>query len=465
MINLKTFATFLLEAVKLTPKELKKRATGGPNEGMLRLDILAKIVNDRDPLELEKGGSIVAANVSDVLASIEQFKKDGKAFEIKATDGKAYSSSDLGKSKAFGGGAGAGGGTTQTAIGEAAQCVWIAATLGEGYDKPADYFTDEILTKYFKRVSVGKTKLKEILEIDDSWRKSSHITSQFAVKNALVDSDMTFHRDDDVMKGIYKAKNTAFKNNDFKPLMDDKWNPGDIWAVEDGFSIKELDTSTVESLNDDILDLHLQKRLVGISLKKVSSAVQSVEKNVERPPQTADYKFLSGHIKALVRGEWYTTKANYITFAGGQVDIRANSAFGSHKSEIKGKKARGGGASWGVMQDASARIYGKSKELPKNTVLKKESQAIAKGDKKAIAKFTKMLQVHDNSILDSNVIKELNNKKRDAAVWIHGKLGGLYVLDLLQKGGKKANQFITQLVNYAGSATSDSSAYIILKEK
>ena len=55
MINLKTFATFLLEAVKLTPKELKKRATGGPNEGMLRLDILAKIVNDRDPLELEKG--------------------------------------------------------------------------------------------------------------------------------------------------------------------------------------------------------------------------------------------------------------------------------------------------------------------------------------------------------------------------------------------------------------------------
>ena len=109
--------------------------------------------------------------------------------------------------------------------------------------------------------------------------------------------------------------------------------------------------------------------------------------------------------------------------------------------------------------------YGKSNQLPKNSSLKKESQAIAKGDKRAIAKFTKMLQVFDRSILESDVIKELENKKRDAAVWIHGKLGGLYVLNLIQKGGRKANEFITQLVNYAGSSTSDSSAYVILKEK
>mgnify|MGYP007020163578 CR=1 FL=1 len=465
MINLKSFATFLNEATNLTPGELKKSATGGPNSGMSRLDILASIVKKRDPLELMKGGTVVVSKTNEVSAAIDQFRNDGKAFSFKGDDGKTYSTSDLKKSAAFGGGSGAGGGTKQTAIGEAAQCLWIAATLGEGYDKPADYFTDKILSKYFKKISVGKTSLNEILEIDDGWKISSHLTAQFAAKNAIVDNDMTFHRDDDVMKSIYSAKNIAFKNNDFKPLMDDKWNPGDIWAVESGFTINELDSSTVESFNDDILDLHLQKRLIGISLKKVRKDVKVVEKNVERPPDTQDYKFLSGHIKALVRGEWYTTKANYITFDGGQVDLRANSAFGSHKSEIKGKGARGGGASWGVMQDAAARIYGKSKQLPKNSVLKKEATAIAKGDKKAVAKFTKMLQVYDRSISDANVIKELNKKKKDAAVWIHGKLGGLYVLDLVQKGGTKANKWITQLVNYAGSSTSDSSAYIILKEK
>ena len=465
MINLKTFSAFLLEATNLTPGELKKSATGGPNAGLSRLDILSDIVKKRDPLELIKGGTVVVANTQEVLASIEQFKKDGKSFSFEGDDGKTYSTSDLKKSKAFGGGAGAGGGTKQTAIGEAAQCLWLASLLGEGYDKPIDYFTDDILSKYFKKISVGKTSLKEMLDIDDGWKTSSHLTAQFAISNNMVDRDMVFHRDDSVMTGVYKAKNIAFKNNDFKPLTDDKWNPGDIWAVEKGFSIKELNTSTVESFNDDILDLYLQKRLVGISLKKVSRGVQAVEKNVERPPQTQDYKFKGGHIKALKRGEWYTTKANYITFEGGQVDLRANSAFGSHKSEIKGKGARGGGASWGVMQDAAVRIYGKSKQLPKNSFLKKEAQAIAKGDKKAIAKFTKMLQVYDRSILELNVIKELKNKKKDAAVWIHGKLGGLYVLDLIQKGGKKANEFITQLVNYAGSSTSDSSAYVILKEK
>lgn len=465
MINLKSFSAFLLEATNLTPGELKKSATGGPNAGLPRLDILSVIVKKRDPLELMKGGTVVVSNTQEVLASIEQFKKDGKSFSFQGEDGKTYSTSDLKKSKAFGGGAGAGGGTKQTAIGEAAQCLWLASLLGEGYDKPIDYFTDDILSKYFKKISVGKTSLKEMLDIDDGWKTSSYLTAQFAISKNMVDRDMVFHRDDDVMKSVYKAKNIAFKNNDFKPLTDDKWNPGDIWAVEKGFNIKELNTSTVESFNDDILDLYLQKRLVGISLKKVARGVQAVEKNVERPPQTQDYKFKGGHIKALKRGEWYTTKANYITFEGGQVDLRANSAFGAHKSEIKGKGARGGGASWGVMQDAAVRIYGKSNQLPKNSSLKKESQAIAKGDKRAIAKFTKMLQIYDRSILESDVIKELENKKRDAAVWIHGKLGGLYVLNLIQKGGRKANEFITQLVNYAGSSTSDSSAYVILKEK
>ena len=104
---------------------------------------------------------------------MNSLKKDGKSFSFQGEDGKTYSSSDLKKSKAFGGGAGAGGGTKQTAIGEAAQCLWIAATLGEGHDKQIDYFTDNILSKYFKKISVGKTSLDEIFDIDDFFRNRS----------------------------------------------------------------------------------------------------------------------------------------------------------------------------------------------------------------------------------------------------------------------------------------------------
>ena len=38
MINLKTFSTFLLEATRLRPAQLKKDATGGPNKGTSRLE-------------------------------------------------------------------------------------------------------------------------------------------------------------------------------------------------------------------------------------------------------------------------------------------------------------------------------------------------------------------------------------------------------------------------------------------
>ena len=302
-----------------------------------RLEILDMMVKKQEPLTLTNGEQVIAANPEKVLASIAQFKKDGKTFKFAGLDGKTYSTTDIKKSAEFGGGAGAGGGTVSTAIGESAQCLWMVAMLAEGYDKPIDYFTDEILSKYFKRISVGKTSLSDILKIDEGWKVSSYLTAQYAIRENIIDRDMTFHRDDKVMKAIYASKNAAFKNNDFKPLPDDKWNPGDIWAVEKGFDVSSLDTSTLESYNDDILDAYLQRTCVGISLKKVKKSCKGVEKNVERPPETADYKFSGGHIKALKRGEWYTTKANYITYVGGSVDLRANSAFGSHKAEIKGK--------------------------------------------------------------------------------------------------------------------------------
>ena len=88
-------------------------------------------------------------------------------------------------------------------------------------------------------------------------------------------------------------------------------------------------------------------------------------------------------------------------------------------------------------------------------------------NKKAIKNFTKLLQNVDKKISEDEVKKEISNlgSEKEASVWIHGKLGGLYVIDRIVKGGQKANKFITQIINYAGSSTSDSSAYIKLSEK
>ena len=309
MLNLKSFYNFLTEGTSLTPAELKKSASGGPNMGVARIDILANKIRKQQPLALAKNaGEFLVLDIQAGLDAIEQFKKDNKPFKLIGAKGKEISSSDLFKTAEFGGGSGAGGGTASTAIGESAQCVWMAAMLDIGHAMPIESFTDKVLTKAFKKVSVGKTSIKEVLSIDDSWKMSSYLCAQYAIKNSIIEKGMSFHRDDKVMKAIYSVKNTAFKNNDFKPLPDDKWNPGDIWIADSDFKIEEISKATVEGMNDDILDLYLQKRLVGISLKKVSKGVTGVEKNVERPPETQDYKFTGGHIKALKRGEWYTTK-------------------------------------------------------------------------------------------------------------------------------------------------------------
>ena len=459
---MQSFKEFIVEDIKLVPSELNKLATAGPYKNQFRTDILADLIKKQIPLELLKGKDITIANVPETLEKIAQFKKDGKPFEMTGVNGRTITSSMLKKSKYFGGGAGAGGGTKQTAIGESAQCLWMAAMLDIGSAMPIEAFTDDVLKKAFKNVSVGSTSLQEMLEIDDSWKLSSYLTAQYAIKEQIIERGMRFHRDDKFMKAIYSASKKAFKNSDIKPLPDDKWNPGDIWAEEIGFSLGELDTTSAESLNDSILDLYLQTRLVGISLKKISKAVASVEKNVERPPMTADLKFSNGQIKST-KGSWSTTKANFIYFRGGDIDLRANSAFGSHKAEIQQPGSRGGGVGWGPMTDAAKRVYGNP--LPKNADIVKEAKIIVKGDSKAISKFTSMLQVYDKTISEDQVIEEIGVLGKNAAIWVHGKLGGLYVLDLIKRGGVKADQFITQIVNYAGSATAESSAYVVLKNK
>jgi hypothetical protein len=49
--------------------------------------------------------------------------------------------------------------------------------------------------------------------------------------------------------------------------------------------------------------------------------------------------------------------------------------------------------------------------------------------------------------------------------WIHAKLGTLYMIEAVERfGGKKTNRWITKLINYAGSKTEDSSAYVKIYE-
>ena len=461
MLNFSGFQP-LSEAVRMTPAQLLK-----PNgqTGEARIDILLRLIKSNQPLELAKGGTFLVTDIEHAVAGIEAWKKDKsetkKPIPLKGDNDAFITTSDLGKSKVFGGGGGAGGGTLNTKNTESHQCVMLQAMLDHGVQSQ-DYFTDKIMKDAYKKVFVDAS-LDEVLSVSDDWITSSYESAVLLFKNGYIKKDMTFHRGDKVMAEIYAKKTVAFKNNGFSPLKDDKWNPGDIWAVAKGFNVKkELGDDSVKTLNEDILQHFVQKRLIGISLKKVKKKAKHIEMNVERPPDVDDHKVKQILLQGAKRGDFWSTKGGAIVYDAGALLLKDNSAGGTVKAELKGKTARGGGAGWGILIDAGKQVFRKTVVSDKfKADVFGVAKKIEKGDKKSIEKFYKMYNhFYDDSLEDFSA----NLKKKDK-FWISAKYGVISICYMVSiNSGPKANRFITKIVNYAGSKAEDSSAYIKVYE-
>jgi hypothetical protein len=463
MISFSSFQP-LSEAVKLTPSELAK-----PNgvTGEDRIEILIRLIKSGKPLELAKGGTFLVTDIEHAMAGIEIYKKDNsdrkKPIPLKGDNDKFITSSDLGKSKVFGGGGGAGGGTLNTKNTESHQCVMIQAMLDHGIQSEEFFTNNDIIKNAYKKVFVDAS-IDEVLSVSDDWAHSSYESAILLIKNGYVNRSMTFHRGDKVMNEIYAKKTIAFKNSGFSALKDDKWNPGDIWAVAKDFNVKkELGTDSVKTLNLDILEHFVNKRLVGISLKKVKKKAKHVEMNVERPPDVDDHRVKQILLQGASRGDFWSTKGGTIIYDAGSLLLKDNSAGGSVKAELKGKTARGGGAGWGILIDAAKQVFGKS---PVSDKFKADifgtAKKIAKGDMKSIEKFWKMYNHFYSNDTYENFLVELTKKDQ---FWISAKYGVISICYMVSLNtGPKSNRFITKIVNYAGSKAEDSSAYIKVYE-
>lgn len=445
------------DLVKLTPAQLDK-----PNgkTGEARIDILARLVKDGVPLELAKGGTFTVVDVESALDQIKNW--NGKTpIALKGEGDKFITSNDLGKSKVFGGAqGGAGGGTLNTKLTESHQCVVLQAMMDHGMQTMEFFQDDEILKDAYKKVDVDAT-LDEVLSVDDNWFNSSYLSAQLIIKEGYVNKGMVFHRGSKTMIGIYLAKNQAFKNSGLGKFSDDKWNPGDIWAVAPDFKMSEIDTESVRALNKSILKLFSERRLVGISLKLVKKAGKAKVYNDQTPPDVDDHKLTKVLLQGEKRGEFWSSKGGTIVYDIGSMTIKDNSYQGTNKVEIKGKTARGGGASWGIIVDAAKQVFRGG--IPEHKVIKDLSNKIAKKkDKRSIEKMWKMY----NHFYKNTPREEFDEKlaTKDAG-WVSAKLGALYLCYAIDKNtGTKANRFITKLINYAGSKSEDSSTYVKVYE-
>lgn len=456
MENFKSFKP-IVEAVKMTPAELNKNnsITKEP-----RIDILIRLIQQEKPIELAKGGSVTIEKTDELLKLLIDFKKSqsNKKFAIPfmGIDGKNYTTSDLGKSSVFGGGGGSGGGSLNTKVTESHQCVMCQAMLDHGMHDE-DFFTADILKAAYKKTFVDAS-IDEVLGVEGDWFTSSHLSAMELIKNKYIHKSHTFHRNDKVMNSIYALKNIAYKNTNLKALKDDKWNPGDIWAVDKSFNIKDLKSDSVKSLNESILQLFADRTLVAISLKLVKKKAKLSEYNVKLPPDTDDHKLTKILLQGALRGDFWSNKGATIVYDDGKMALKDGSPGGSIKGEIVLKTARGGGAGWSIMQDASKMVFRKKLPDHKSGIFKIAQAISKKKDKKGLAIFFKMYNNFYKNETYEEFSKNLLSKDTN---WISSKLACLYVCYYLDINmGSKANRWITKIINYAGSKAEDSSSYI-----
>tara|TARA_Y100000310_G_scaffold65150_1_gene60678 strand:+ start:572 stop:1972 length:1401 start_codon:yes stop_codon:yes gene_type:complete len=454
----------ITEATKLTPSELEK-PNGLTKE--LRIDILSRLIRDKKPLELAKGGNFTVGEIEPALANCASFKKNsdhfGKSgFPLIATDGTEYKSNDLKKGKVFGGGIGFGGGSKDTARNESHNAAMMYAMVHAGSNNDIEYFDEKVIADAYK--DNGKANISAntdtILSTPGNWWISSYIISKFLVEKGYINKDHIFDRKGPGMTMIYALKNQAYKNNGFKPLKDDKWNPGDVWAIQKGLNLKkEIDVSSVGALNTSIMNLYFDRKLVAISLKQaLKYPPYNKEYNLTDPPKSPMHKLKEIKLEAsAAKKSFWSSKGMEVVYDTGSLMFKDNSPGKTGKAEIKGKKARGGGLSWGVMQEFIKRETGKAPPAHASGIAK-YAKNIVKGNKQAINLFWGLYNHFYPSVKRKDFEEELAKKDW---FWVSAKLAVLYVGYYLSKNtGKKADAIITNFVNYAESNLLDSSTYI-----
>lgn len=430
--------------------------------GNQRPDALKLAIKSNDPVPDINGKDLNIRNSTQNIKAIEDFVNGTtQFFTLELKDGGQVPSNQIGKSPLFGGKGQGAGATGATAKGESLQCLYLAALLGEPSGKEFSHFTPETLKKYYRAIDVDKS-FDEMMSSEAEWHYSAYVTAEYLIKKKFVNRNHVFHRGSPTMTAIYKMKRMAFKNSGQPPLNDDKWNPGDIWAVKRGINLNQvLDSRSVAALNASLKKAYEDRLIVGISLKQINS-LKKRAKHSEYNLEAAElgvHNYTRSILKSERKGaSYWTFKGGYIYFdTSRRMDVRAPSSMGAMNVEIQGKGARGGRAGYASIMYASQMFL--KKKLSTNAELKTRAQKMMRGkDEKAARDLWNKVHAIHNDVDWGTFWAEMQDATVDR---IHANLAATEVIYNVYKASKKQqNDFVSYLVNMAGSKTEESSVYV-----
>ena len=362
---------------------------------------------------------------------------------------------------------GSGGGAAATAIQEAAQCVYAAMRY---YCGDKEVYTEEDLKCGMKHVDVGGTKLEDIMGLPKEWKEGS-LKGANEIFEKVGAGKYKFVRGDRLLDDGSIKKAFGRVKGQTNLSSEDKWNPADIWMVEESevqAIQKHLDgENTIDCLNNALLQLFNEQKLMGISLKKIEGKPKMDIKNnqsaiVRKANEKAkfvkyDLTFLSSMDVYLYYGPGTFEKFQARNFGG--------SSKGDWKLELKGKSAAQGKIQGTVLIELLKNAgFANISQFKISTWAESDPNARNAGD--ITTEIYNLLKDYSATKFDKSKKAEINNKAQIALQdksWRYSKLSGLRFLDWLQNTCSDKDMAMKEIYLYASSQSDKSSVYYKLQ--
>lgn len=460
-----------------------------PTGGGIRLRILRDAIVERKKIEVVSGGKALITTSDSVLGDMNAVisgslpfdspnKTDNNNFvgkykgkkvlvEIKKQGRRNVASeitlTKIKKTVEFGSNKGSGGGADATALFEGAAC-WVTAyrySLNRDIDDEYSITLND-LKKVSDHVSTDKSveEIHAFIDNDPVWMKSSIRTAnKLYSSQKYKNQDFVFYRGTEIANFV--AKHFAIVNReDGRPFSNiNKWSPADIYMSDDSFLLSRIsDEMTFQGgFNKVLLELITEKKLIGVSLKKVeASSARLTEHNFTRASANVRKPFESVGSKTLMN-----SMDVYLYGQGYNIQFRATDREGkTWQGEMIGKVAKHGKIGGGVLNYILESIYGAGngiwREYPSAAAVSTASR-----NKSLDQKIYDLATKNEQYICAEGEEIDLQTISEARSQWKFSKYIGLTLTDILMSGSDNdRDELTTKIYLYATSASDDSAPYI-----
>lgn len=444
----------------MTPAEYEKSAGGGPYKGTPRSKIFLLKIGAKSPFTLNNGQQVIGTKWDSEKRILYAGTRQIKLSEIK-------------KDKDMGGG-GSGAGSDITAYTESGQC--YVSSIAFNVLKREIKWDDLTLANLQKAAAfcdTGSTTLDQVIEKSTAeWVQSYIKTANVTYKQYRMTSPVYFHRDSKFMNAIYAAKKAVHdadraSDNPQAPgtFSNDKWNPGDIWQTTLR-EVPKLSTDSWATLNNDIYQLAQQKKLLGVSLKKIGASAHIDEYNKPKT-NVQEYRYEGFRVTSKTdRGNavpFFGSMDLYMTISGKEVQFRATSGEASWQGEIKGATAAGGKIGGGNVNFYLKKHTGKSlfKDSEKEVVAFTKSRDFFKEFYALYKKHFSAASISGKPVTFDEFQAYANAQQKTSPGYLFSKYMNMKFIDIfLGATPAKRNEIVGDFFRYAASNTDQSSYFI-----